>query len=74
MTFGAGENLLSEWMAEHARVCWLTHEEPWTLESAFIRTVNLPLNLDQNRHSAFHAALSARRAQQRQRARQLPVI
>jgi GIY-YIG catalytic domain-containing protein len=34
MTFTkAGEAVLSEWTAEHARVCWLEHPEPWTAEA-----------------------------------------
>ncbi|MFJ8030526.1 GIY-YIG nuclease family protein [Streptomyces sp. NPDC096032] len=34
LTFGqAGEAKLSQWMADNARVCWVEHDEPWTLES-----------------------------------------
>ena len=73
LTFGSGENVLSEWMEQHARVCWTVNPSPWILESDLIQRVSLPLNLDQNRHSGFHAELSAARAQQRARARQLPV-
>lgn len=73
-TFGkTGESTLSTWMAEHARVCWLEHPEPWTLESSLIDQLDLPLNLDQNRHNNFHPRLSELRAQARQRARDLPV-
>jgi hypothetical protein len=32
LTFAAGEAVLSQWMAEHARVCWTTTNEPWLLE------------------------------------------
>ncbi|MDL4770756.1 MULTISPECIES: hypothetical protein [Thermomonosporaceae] len=35
--------------------------------------LNLPLNLDQNRHNAFHTQLAALRAEVRQRARGLPI-
>ncbi|MGP4115364.1 GIY-YIG nuclease family protein [Streptomyces sp. 4N509B] len=74
MTFGRqGEAELSDWMAEHARVCWVEHPEPWTLESDLIAELDLPLNLDQNRHNAFHARLRAMRAAARQRARELPI-
>ncbi|MGW9208408.1 GIY-YIG nuclease family protein [Embleya sp. NPDC055664] len=73
-TFGkTGESTLSTWMAEHARVCWLEHPEPWALESSLIDQLDLPLNLDQNRHNSFHARLSELRAQARQRARDLPI-
>ncbi|WP_406732210.1 GIY-YIG nuclease family protein [Streptomyces sp. NBC_01794] len=74
MTFGrVGEASLTEWMAEHARVCWLEHEEPWTMESDLIARLDVPLNLDQNRRNGFHATLSKLRADARARARQLPV-
>ncbi len=37
MTFGkAGEATLSQWMAGNARVCWIEHGEPWTMESELI--------------------------------------
>ncbi|MCZ2526015.1 MULTISPECIES: GIY-YIG nuclease family protein [unclassified Streptomyces] len=74
MTFGqAGEAALSQWMAEHARVCWVEHPEPWTAESDLITRLDLPLNLDQNRHNGFHARLTEIRAQARQQARELPI-
>ncbi|MFI0784920.1 GIY-YIG nuclease family protein [Streptomyces lydicus] len=74
MTFGkVGEATLSQWMADNARVCWLEHGEPWTLESQLISRLDLPLNLDQNRHNAFHSRLKELRAQARRRARELPV-
>ncbi|WP_328668832.1 GIY-YIG nuclease family protein [Streptomyces sp. NBC_00328] len=74
MTFGkAGEAALSQWMAENARVCWIEHDEPWTLESELITQLDLPLNLDQNRHNPFHSRLKELRAQARQRARELDV-
>ncbi|WP_342593452.1 GIY-YIG nuclease family protein [Streptomyces inhibens] len=74
MTFAkAGEAVLSQWMARHARVCWLEHPEPWTVESGLIARLDLPLNLDRNRHNAFHPRLTEMRAQARQRAGELPV-
>jgi hypothetical protein len=73
MTFGEGEAVLSDWMARHARVCWVATATPWLLESQLIRDLILPLNLDQNRHSGFHAELSAARARQRAQARALPI-
>ncbi|MEV8114612.1 GIY-YIG nuclease family protein [Streptomyces xiamenensis] len=74
MTFGVrGEAELSAWMAKHARVCWVAHPKPWLLESALISGLDLPLNLDQNKHNAFHPTLKALRAAARQRARELPV-
>ncbi|MFJ6086529.1 GIY-YIG nuclease family protein [Streptomyces sp. NPDC092369] len=74
MTFGkAGEAILSQWMADKARVCWVEQNEPWTLESQLISELDLPLNLDQNSHNAFHSQLKGLRAQARQRARELPI-
>ncbi|MGW6054762.1 GIY-YIG nuclease family protein [Streptomyces sp. NPDC055189] len=74
MTFGkAGEAHLSEWMADNAKVCWIEQDEPWTLESQFISQLDLPLNLQQNSHNAFHDRLKEIRAQARSRARELPV-
>jgi hypothetical protein len=74
MTFGkAGEATLSQWMADNARVCWIEQSEPWDLESQLISQLDLPLNLDQNRHNAFHSRLKELRAQARQRARESPI-
>ncbi|MEU1343316.1 GIY-YIG nuclease family protein [Streptomyces sp. NPDC005827] len=74
MTFAkAGEAALSEWMAENAQVCWIEHDEPWALESELISRLDLPLNLDQNRHNAFHGRLKDLRAEARRHARELPI-
>nr|WP_257004812.1 hypothetical protein [Streptomyces sp. Tue6028] len=74
MTFGkAGEAVLSQWMAENARVCWIEQSEPWTVESELISQLDLPLNLDQNRHNPFHGRLKELRAQACHRARGLPI-
>ncbi|PNG23425.1 hypothetical protein C1J00_04310 [Streptomyces cahuitamycinicus] len=74
LTFGkVGEATLTQWMAENARVCWIEHAEPWALESELISQLDLPLNLDQNRHNAFHDRLKEPRAQARQQARALPI-
>ncbi|MBB1255688.1 hypothetical protein H3146_20340 [Streptomyces sp. OF3] len=74
MTFGkTGEATLSQWMADNARVCWIERSEPWELETQLMHQLDLPLNLDQNRHNAFHGRLEALRAQARRRARELPV-
>ncbi|WTV92894.1 hypothetical protein OG783_21540 [Streptomyces jietaisiensis] len=52
-------------MADNARVCWLEQSEPWDLESQLISQLDLPLNLDQNRHNAFHSRLKELRAHAR---------
>lgn len=74
LTFGDGEAVLSDWMAEHARVCWRVDPEPWLLEAKLISELVLPLNLDQNKHSAFHATLTAARKEQRRTALELPTL
>jgi hypothetical protein len=56
-----------------ARVCWIEQNEPWTFESKLISRLDLPLNLAQNRHNAFHNRSEELRAQARQRARELPI-
>ncbi|MFD7407947.1 GIY-YIG nuclease family protein [Streptomyces sp. NPDC059866] len=74
LTFGkAGEARLSQWMAGNAQVCWLEHEEPWTMESELISQLDLPLNLDQNRRNGFHDRLKELRAKARERPRALPI-
>ena len=74
MTFGAGERVLSDWLERNARVAWLACDEPWRIEEHMIRSVSLPLNLDQNRHHGFHSELSERRRAAKARARELPVV
>jgi hypothetical protein len=74
MTFAAGEAALSDRMAANAFVTWTTCEAPWELERQLIAELCLPLNLDQNRHSVFHARLSEIRRAAKQRARELPIV
>lgn len=74
MTFSTGETIISQWMSDNARVTWLQCEEPWDLERSLISTVNLPLNLDQNRQHGFHSLLSGLRREAKARARVLPVV
>ena len=74
LTFAAGEARLSAWMADNAYVTWVETDYPWLAEQQFIASVNLPLNLDQNRHHAFHQQLTQIRADARRTARTLPVV
>ena len=73
-TFSAGEQRLSEWMDENARVAWNVVEEPWKLEEKLISTLHLPLNLDQNAGNEFFPVLSGLRKAARVRARALPIL
>ena len=68
MTFSDGERVLSEWMAEHARVSVVEHPEPWLLEEHLIASLSVPLNLDGNTHP-FRPTLSAMRSAAKQHAR-----
>jgi hypothetical protein len=74
LTFAAGEAKLSAWMADHAYVTWVETDRPWSAEQRLIASVNLPLNLDQNRHHTFHQQLTQIRADARTTARTLPVV
>jgi hypothetical protein len=74
LTFAAGEARLSAWMADNAYVTWVETDHPWLAEQQFIASVNLPLNLDQNRHHAFHQQLTQVRAAARMTARTLPIV
>ncbi len=69
-----GENRLSDWMRQHARVSWLEIQQPWTVESELLHALDLPLNLDQNKHNAFHAYLTQLRNEAKQSAWSLPVV
>jgi hypothetical protein len=54
-------------------VCWIETQEPWVVETALLATVNLPLNLNQNRQHAFHSTLSALRRAAKLKSAGLPV-
>jgi hypothetical protein len=70
LTFGGeGEARLTEWMADNARVCWVQTVNARELEAELIRTLALPLNLDQNAHE-FCAMLRRVRRDARIRARE----
>jgi hypothetical protein len=74
MTFVGGEQAISAWMAENARVSWIVDNAPWVLEKHLISTLDVPLNLDGNKHNVFHPQLTAIRAASVARARELPVV
>jgi hypothetical protein len=74
MTFGSGEACLSDWMNANAFVARQCCPEPWSIEEQLIRTVCLPLNLDQNKSGAFHAELRSIRRGARILAKNMPVL
>ncbi len=73
-TFSAGEQCLSEWMDENARVVWKAVEEPWKLEEKLISILHLPLDLDQDAANEFFPILSALRKAARLRAKALAIL
>ena len=73
-TFSTGEQLLSEWMARNAHVCWVECPEPWKVEGAAISQLSLPLNIDQNAAHRFCATLKAIRLAATTKANRLPVL
>lgn len=74
LTFADGEQKVSDWLSENAIVTWVEYAEPWELESKLFSELSLPLNLQGNRHHAFHAELSALRKMRRELARSLPIL
>jgi hypothetical protein len=56
----AGEQALTEWMRQHARVSWITSNEPWIVEDELLNAVALPLNIS-GKYGTFTQSLSARR-------------
>jgi hypothetical protein len=73
MTFCDGEDVLSAWMSENAFVCWAVTDEPWTLETELIRSVNLPLNIEQNVSSLSREFVRDARRRAKEIARCSPV-
>ena len=74
VTFAEGEEVLSQWMADHAFVCWEQDDVPWVRERELIEELPLPLNLNANKSNPFASTLSGLRPSAREVARQLPVV
>jgi hypothetical protein len=75
MTFTIqGEEKLSAWMKDNAFVSWVVVDEPWKLEDQLIRTLSLPLNLQDNGKHPFHPVLTEIRRRAREQARQMPIL
>ena len=73
MTFCEGEAVLSDWMASNAFVSWMVATEPWITEAGLIKSVNLPLNIDQNAHSPSIVAVRTARKEAEELAQCRPV-
>lgn len=74
MTFGMGEEMLSDWMATHARVAWSELEKPWLIEYELIRVLHVPLNLAGNGSHPFYHKLSALRRHTKEMARAMDAV
>ncbi|MGH9521367.1 MAG: GIY-YIG nuclease family protein [Terriglobales bacterium] len=59
--FREGEEKLSEWLRDHARIAWVGHPTPWEIESAVITHLDAPLNLAHNAQHRFHPVLKGLR-------------
>lgn len=70
LTFGEGEQALSDWMGRHAFVTWVPDAIPWVLESELIKQIVVPLNLLGNDSHPFHAVLRETRRRARANARE----
>lgn len=68
LTFGAGEQKLSQWMDRNAMVAWYVHPKPWDVETLVIEEMDLPFNLQHNKDHAFHDTLSMIRRKARESA------
>jgi hypothetical protein len=71
LTFGNGEQILSEWMAANALECWVELPRRWEIEQTIIEELLPPLNLAGNRTHDFHASLSSLRREMRRKAREV---
>lgn len=72
LTFGPGEQVLSAWLEQHARVVVTPTPTPWYVEAQIVRAIPLPLNLEHNAEHAFAPVLAALRSQARHGAAALP--
>ncbi|MCT1352421.1 hypothetical protein M4D77_03580 [Gordonia sp. p3-SID1431] len=49
-------------MGDNTRVSWLAVDEPWLVEEALIRQLDVPPNLEGNSHNPFYRDLKLARA------------
>tara|TARA_B100000686_G_C16524229_1_gene828857 strand:- start:201 stop:809 length:609 start_codon:yes stop_codon:yes gene_type:complete len=68
-----GEKWLDEWMQGNAFICWMEHDEPWTIEEDLISISHPPLNIMGNSEHPFYLTLRATRKEAIEKARELPI-
>ena len=73
-TFADRESVLSEWMADNARVAWVETPKPWLLEDHLLKAMSLPLNLQGNANHPFSTRLKEVRNKAVRRAEELPIV
>ena len=74
MTFTPlGEQCLNKWMARNAYVLWIEDPEPWMVEATLLKSLSLPLNIQDNLHHPFSGTLTRLRADAKNAARHLPI-
>ena len=54
---GALNDMVSQWMERHARVCWLEVADPWQVEPGVISALTPPLNIKDNPNNPFRSEL-----------------
>jgi hypothetical protein len=70
-----GEQLVDDWMMQHAFVTWVETSAPWELEKELLSSaLRLPLNIDGNPWLEAVAVVRAIRSKSRQLADQLEII
>jgi hypothetical protein len=74
LTFGPAEATLNAWMADHARVVWMSCDNQWDVEDKLMKDLSLPLNLRGNEAHDFYPTLTSERAAAKQTALGLPVV
>jgi hypothetical protein len=69
-----GEQLLDDWMKQHAFVTWVETSAPWELEKSLLSDLRLPLNVEDNPWLEAAAIVKAIRLKARQLADQLDIV
>ena len=71
----SGEQVLDQWMDQHAFVTWVEAKAPWEIEKKLLSSgLNLPLNVDGNPSQDAVAIVRAERLKARRRADELGIV
>jgi hypothetical protein len=70
-----GEQVLDQWMDQHAFVTWIEAKAPWEIEKELLSSgLNLPLNVDGNPSQVAVAVVCTSRLKARQLADELDIV